>query len=210
VKPADHSVDRLAAWLGREISAEAHHKLELFATWLVDEAAQLGGIGQSETNRVWDRHVLDSAVFAKDLAPESMLLDVGSGVGLPGVPIAILHPGPVTLLDRSERRTDALQRICAVLDLDVVVIHRDVAALADRFDRVTMRASLTLDEARRRAPQLCTAGGELWFGLGRGVAPLALAAWACGESPENLEETLISVPSGVLDSPAWLLRMTPT
>lgn len=181
----------------------------MYADWLVGEATQLGGIGPDEADRIWDRHVLDSLLFARGLSPDATVLDVGSGVGLPGVPIAIVYHGLVTLLDRSGRRVDALHRVCSVLDIDVVVVAGDVDSYSTRHDRIVLRASLTLAEARVLAPRLCAAEGELWFGLGRGENPRAVQRWRASDSNPASTESLVHAPSGVLDSAAWLLRMTP-
>jgi 16S rRNA G527 N7-methylase RsmG len=66
--------------------AQSH--LERLATML---AAEIGhGLGQRE--EVWERHVMDSLAAASELPARGRVADVGSGLGLPGLPLAIAHP----------------------------------------------------------------------------------------------------------------------
>ncbi|MXY56324.1 MAG: 16S rRNA (guanine(527)-N(7))-methyltransferase RsmG [Gammaproteobacteria bacterium] len=104
-------------------------------------------VSRRDIGRLRDRHVLDSL----SLLPwwRGTLLDVGSGAGFPGVPLAIARPAsPVTLVERSERKARFLRQ--AVIDLglgNVEVIEADVGrrrawcSLGGRvFDTVTARA----------------------------------------------------------------------
>ena len=78
---------------------------------MLDRGIKLGLIGPREADRIWDRHILNSLALA-DLIPEgSSVVDVGSGAGLPGIPLAIVRPDlSVTLLDPMLRRTTFLKR----------------------------------------------------------------------------------------------------
>lgn len=124
-----------------------------FESWLVDEALPAGGIGPNEADRVLERHVVDSLAMGivagrelgKRLAGSG--LDIGSGAGLPGIPLAIACPElRFTLLERSGRRARLLKRAARVLELEVDVLEGAVADLDDRFDLVTSRASLPPSE----------------------------------------------------------------
>ena len=68
-------------------------------------------------------------------APPDEVLDVGTGVGLPGIPLAILFPETmVTLLDRGGRRVRLLHRAVRVLGLpNVVIAQGDAFAVADEW-----------------------------------------------------------------------------
>src|SRR5680860_1148391 len=88
--------------------------------WLATEAVEAGGLGPNEVDQITQRHIGDSAAFACQVpkAPDS-LIDLGSGVGLPGAVLAILWPRTsVTLLDRSGRRADLARRMTRVVGLD--------------------------------------------------------------------------------------------
>ena len=196
-------------WIGVEATPELTETLTGYAGWLVDEGVRVGGIGPNEVERIWDRHVLDSLVFGY-ASDAGSILDVGSGVGLPGIPLAMALPHVhLTLLDRSGRRVDALGRLAAMFSLDVTIVQGDVAGVQARFDRVVLRASLTVDAARKSVPGLLAAGGDMVFGLGRGDQPDAVRRWRDNPwtKPEGGTIELLSTPPGILDSPSWLLRM---
>jgi 16S rRNA (guanine527-N7)-methyltransferase len=171
------------------------------------EAVEAGGLGPSEPSRIWTRHVADSLTFATGAGDGChTALDIGSGVGLPGIPLAVLLPHcSFTLLDRSGRRCDLLRRAIRILDLpNAEVLHGAITDVTDRFDLVTLRGSLTVSEAVEAIPNVLSRGGSAVFGLthgGRtpseGVAEAREAGWE-----------VVEVPHEILDSPARLLRMT--
>ncbi len=213
VKLSGRDLDRLAAvldWIEVERTSELTEALTGYAGWLVDEGIKLGGLGPNEAERVWDRHVIDSLVFGYDAASTATILDIGSGVGLPGIPLAVALPhAEVTLLDRAGRRIDALRRVAAVFSLDVTLVHGDVAAARSEYDRAVLRASLTVDAALGIVPPLLKPGGEMWFGLGRGDRPDAVTRWLESPvpSPPGAETALLRTPPAILDSTSWMLRM---
>ena len=73
---------------------------EQYADLLVTEGVVRGLIGPREAPRLWERHLLNSAVLG-DLVPQGVTVgDVGSGAGLPGIPLAIARPDlEVTLIE---------------------------------------------------------------------------------------------------------------
>jgi 16S rRNA (guanine527-N7)-methyltransferase len=109
------------------------------------------------------RHLLDSLAILPYLESGS-LLDVGSGGGLPGIPIAITKPDlAVTLLDTNSKKTRFLQQVKAELKLNNVdVVHARVehANLA-QFSMVTARAFSTIEDIIKLAGHHCEPKGYL-------------------------------------------------
>jgi 16S rRNA (guanine527-N7)-methyltransferase len=186
--------------------------LERYASWLRDEAIRAGGLGPREGERLWSRHLADSLLFAtawRDRGPDE-LLDVGSGVGLPGIPLAILWPETkVTLLDRGGRRVRLLYRVVGVLGLsNVMIAQGDALAVADEWEAIVARGALRAPEFVGLSARLLSPGGTAVLGLSRREQPpertrdLVGIAEALGLSPE-----LVGVPPEILDAPAWLLIM---
>lgn len=117
------------------------------------------------------RHVLDSLSLIPYLNCKS-LLDVGSGAGLPGIPIAICFPQmTVTLLDSNIKKTRFLQQVKAELKLNnVTVVHGRVEQISlPKVEVVTARAFATIAEIIDLAARHCDDAGSLI--LMKGVYP---------------------------------------
>lgn len=190
-----------ARWAGITLDAAQEAALTRFHQWLGDEAIAAGGLGPNERHRLWRRHIGDALSYgvAAGGIPPPTLLDVGSGVGLPGIPLAIAWPETeVTLLDRAERRCRLARRAVRVLGLDnVSVVHGDVHRHTGSYRMITFRASLDPADAVAAAVPLLDPGGIVVVGSShRGAAPAIPGA-----------ET-IRLPRGILDSEATLLTMT--
>ncbi|KDA42596.1 16S rRNA (guanine(527)-N(7))-methyltransferase RsmG [Frankia sp. BMG5.23] len=89
--------------------------VELLAT----DGVERGLIGPRETDRLWDRHVLNCAVLADVVPVQADVVDVGSGAGLPGIPLALARPDlRVVLLEPMERRCRFLHEVVATIGLE--------------------------------------------------------------------------------------------
>jgi len=78
-----------------------------------------GLIGPREAGRLWSRHVLNSAVVADLIEPGARIVDIGSGAGLPGIPLAIARPDcRVDLVEPLERRAQFLREMVELLELN--------------------------------------------------------------------------------------------
>ncbi len=109
------------------------------------------------------RHLLDSLAILPHLESGS-LLDVGSGGGLPGIPIAITKPEiKVTLLDTNSKKTRFLQQVKAELKLtNVHVVHARVEqAELPLFSMITARAFSTIEDIIKLAGHHCEPKGRL-------------------------------------------------
>ena len=96
----------------------AQRYVELLAT----QAVERGLIGPRETSRLWDRHLLNSVALDRLIPARAEVIDVGSGAGLPGIPLALARPDlRMTLLEPMARRAAFLSEIVADLGLNVDV-----------------------------------------------------------------------------------------
>ena len=157
--------------LGLDVSDEKLAKLiayvQLLAKW--NKAFNLTSV--REPQEMISRHILDSLAIQPYLSGVS-LLDVGTGAGLPGIPLAIVKPEMViTLLDSNSKKTRFLQQAKAELALEnVTVIHSRVEqADLPKFDLVTARAFSTIDNIIDLAGRHCDDAGCLV--LMKGVYP---------------------------------------
>ena len=93
-----------------------------YAEHLATTGVEWGLIGPREASRVWDRHVLNCAVVAELVPPAARVLDIGSGAGLPGIPLALARPDlRVVLVEPLARRVEWLRMVLADLELPVEV-----------------------------------------------------------------------------------------
>ncbi|HSM01712.1 MAG TPA: RsmG family class I SAM-dependent methyltransferase [Acidimicrobiia bacterium] len=202
---------KAAEWAGHSLDADQLAHLEAYSEWLIHEAIPAGGLGPREGGRIWGRHIADSLAFSTAWveAPRE-ILDVGTGVGLPGIPMAILWPDTaVTVLDRGGRRIRLLTRAVRILGLENVrVAQGDVFDVADEWSGLVFRGSVKASEAVGLAGRLLGVPGTAVLGLSRRAEPpdrtrdLLGVAEALGISAEVVE-----VPPEVLDGPAWILIM---
>ncbi len=135
-----------------------------YAKALVDDSDQLGLLGPRELPKLWSRHILNSAVVAELLHAGDDVGDVGSGAGLPGIPMAIARPDAnFVLIEPMERRANWLQKQVDELGLENVEVLRARAEEVGRsgFDVVTARAVSALPKLLRMTVDLIRPGGRL-------------------------------------------------
>lgn len=107
------------------LSAEAYEGLAIYEDLLRKWAPKLDLVAPGDVDRIGPRHIEDAlrAVPLLDSLPEGPAVDVGSGAGLPGVPLAVAaHPRPWRLLEPRRRRAAFLEEVIRELSLDAEVI----------------------------------------------------------------------------------------
>jgi 16S rRNA (guanine527-N7)-methyltransferase len=120
-----------------------------FARRLAVDAETFGLLGPRELPRIWSRHVINSGLLAELVPPDSKVIDVGSGAGLPGIPMAIAQPkAHFTLVEPMERRANWLKQVVDELGIGNVRVLRARAedVTESDFDFATARAVAALDK----------------------------------------------------------------
>ncbi len=139
-----------------------------YAEVLTTAGVERGLIGPREAERIWDRHVLNSAALGELLTADERVLDIGSGAGLPGIPLAIARTDiAVVLIEPLLRRATFLAEVVEELDLVHVTVVRGRAeeqAVLEQCggaDAVTSRAVASLDKLTRWSLPLLRPGGRM-------------------------------------------------
>ena len=138
-----------------------------YAELLAGPGLERGLLGPREVERLWERHILNSAAAGELLEPNESVVDIGSGAGLPGLPLAIARPDlRVTLVEPMLRRTEFLEMVTNELEIAVAVVRGRAEDPAVReavggADAVTSRAVASLEKLTRWSLPLLRPGGRM-------------------------------------------------
>jgi len=157
-------------WRGFELPEPAETMLSTYASLIKKANPNLNLLSEGDVKRLWQRHLLDSLtpLLLGIIEPKGTLLDIGSGAGLPGIPLAIAAPKLfVTMLESSGKKARFIERCIAELGLsnaNVLNIRADDFSKNAAFDYCTTRAvSLTAKLLRLMASQLKAGGKVILF-----------------------------------------------
>ena len=175
-----------------EIFGPRMNLAERYAQLLAGPGLERGLVGPREVGRLWDRHLLNSAVVAEMLATGERVVDLGSGAGLPGVPLAIARPDlRMTLLEPLLRRSRFLAEVVEDLQLQVQVVRgrAEEPRVRERVsgaDAVVSRAVTRLDKLTTWSLPLLRPGGRM----------LAIKGERAAEEVREHRRVMISLGAG--------------
>ena len=162
-----------------KLCGEALPTLRLFAEHLAQWGEELGLVGPRELDRLWTRHILNSALVAHKIGTGT-LIDIGSGAGFPGLVIAAIRPDEqCTLIEPLGRRAHWLREEAHRLGLTNVEVRNERAEEAAGHviaDFVTARAVSALKTLVPLAAPLLKQGGQLVLMKGQKVEDEVRAA----------------------------------
>ncbi len=162
---------------------------------LTGKGIEWGLIGPREGDRIWDRHVLNSVALADLLPGGSTVADIGSGAGLPGIPLSILRPDlEMTLVEPLLRRATFLTETVAELGLEssVTVVRARAEEHRQLYDAVVSRALAPLDRLLSWCGPLRRPDGVILALKGRS-APEELTATSALLARQGLVGEVLSV-----------------
>ncbi len=201
---SDVSRETVAESNAKERWPEVFDLLKRYHQWLCVAGVERGLVGPREIDRMWDRHINNSAVL-EELVPHGVsVIDVGSGAGLPGIPLAIVRPDlKITLLEPLARRVDYLNEVIADLGLsDRVDVVRgraeEPAAKKLSADVVTGRAVASLSKLISWCWPLVKPGGQILMIKGQTATEEVEAALPVLRR-KNLQASVLQAGAGVVD-----------
>lgn len=140
-------------------------RAQRYADFLATAGVERGLLGPREVQRIWERHLLNCVVVASLVPGNASVCDLGSGAGLPGLPIALVRTDVrMLLLEPLERRVMFLAECVSRLDLPHVEVVRGRAEeMVGRLavDVVVARAVAPLQRLVRWSLPLLVPGGQL-------------------------------------------------
>ena len=196
------SEEQARAWIQAtfDVSRETLERLEAFSALLGEENERQNLVSRTTLQSVWSRHIADSAqllLHAPD--PKSSWLDLGSGAGFPGLVVALLHGGPVTLVESRKLRVDFLQRAAGVLGASPVIRCARVERLDHAaFDVISARAFAPLPELLRLSHSFSTEKTRWILPKGRSAAEELEAARATWQGEFRLVPSLTDADARII------------
>jgi 16S rRNA (guanine527-N7)-methyltransferase len=183
-----------------------------YAELLADVGVQRGLIGPREVPRLWERHLLNCAVLSEVIDREVSVCDVGSGAGLPGIPLALARPDlEITLLEPLLRRTTFLEEVVRLLGLSNVTVVRgraeEVMGKLPQVDVVTARAVAPLERLAGWGLPLLRPHGEMAVLKGDTAEEELKAARAALGRLGAVDATVVQVGEGVVEPLSTVVRV---
>jgi 16S rRNA (guanine527-N7)-methyltransferase len=138
-----------------------------YAELLAGPGVERGLLGPREVDRIWDRHLLNSVAVAELLDEGERVIDIGSGAGLPGIPLALARPDvEMVLLEPLLRRSEFLTEVVDQLGLAVEVVRgraeeRWIRHQFGERDAAVSRAVASLDKLAKWSMPLLRPGGRM-------------------------------------------------
>ena len=197
----------------RDFFGPAFSDVAEYARMLEDEGELRGLLGPRDMERIWSRHIVNSAAVL-DFMPRREgreVLDVGSGSGLPGIVIAACRPDlHVHLAEPMARRVEWLEDVVDNLGLDNVTIHQARAEELrgkGKADAVTARAVANMSKLVRMTSKLIAPGGSLVALKGR-RAPFEVEEASAELRRHHLRAEIHEVPSIMEDESTYVVVCT--
>ena len=190
-------------WLIRrfDVPRETVDRLEAFARLLRAENDRQNLVSRTTLDRIWVRHIVDSAQLLSFVPPSASWVDLGSGAGFPGLIAGLFHAGPVTLIEQRRLRVDFLRRAAAALGMadEIAIIAANVSqAKHPPFDVISARAFAPLERTFALAGHLARKETIWVLPRGRNAQSELEAARASWQGSFRLERS-------VTDDDAWIV-----
>ena len=192
-------IGRVAEVAQRSVSRETFEKLEAYAALLRQESSRQNLVSASTLDHLWERHIFDSAQLVRfEPHAGASWADIGSGAGLPGIVIACLVAGPVTLVEPRRLRAEFLHKVGESLELNVSVLAGKAERAGGKYDVITARAVANLSELLKISAHLSTR--KTVWALPKGRSARAELAEA-----QKAWQGTFHVEQSVTDKDSWIV-----
>ena len=184
------------------VPRETVERLDRFVELLRRENEVQNLVSRSSLDQVWNRHIADSAqlLLHAPSRPERWL-DLGSGAGFPGLIVALLYPGSVTLVEQRTKRVDFLRRAASRLDLPSrtsIVQSRVETLQAPPFEVISARAFAPLEPLLALGERFATTKTRWVLPKGKNAKSELAAAESSWQGEFRLEPSLTGADSSIV------------
>lgn len=174
---AASSYSKLPDFLRAQLSEEALIRLAHYADLLTEVNQRINLISRKDIVFVWEHHIVPSLLFLGwwRFPPKARVLDLGTGGGLPGIPLATAHPeNAFVLLDSTRKKVEAVAWMLKELRLDDRCEARWARAesLKERFPYIVGRAVAPLHQFLRWAQRLLLPDGTIYYYTGEPLSSI--------------------------------------
>jgi 16S rRNA (guanine527-N7)-methyltransferase len=192
-------IEQLEQAAGRPVSRETFEKLEAYVALLREENERQNLVSAATLDVVWERHILDSAQLARfEPRPGSSWVDIGSGAGLPGIVIASLVEGRVTLVEPRRLRAEFLHKVSESLEIGAEVLCAKAERVEGSFDVITGRAVAQMGQFLKLSAHLSTRNTVWALPKGRNAREELVET-------ERAWQGVFHVERSVTDADSWIV-----
>jgi 16S rRNA (guanine527-N7)-methyltransferase len=181
------------------VSRETMDRLASFAVLLRSENERQNLVSAATLDHFWARHAVDSAQLLCFAGGSGPWLDLGTGAGFPGLVVAALRQGPVTLVEARRLRVDFLERAAAVLRIEPEILHTPLERVAVRpFAVISARAFAPLPRLLALAHRFSTEKTLWLLPKGRGAKSELEAVHDAWQGDFRLEPSLTDADAEII------------
>jgi 16S rRNA (guanine527-N7)-methyltransferase len=182
------------------VPRETMAALDRFAELLRTENERQNLVSKGSLESLWVRHIADSAQLLRFVpSPDASWVDLGSGAGFPGLVVAVLHGGPVTLVEQRRLRIDFLRRAAQSLGIDAEIVAGKVEGMGKRtFDVISARAFAPLGRLLELGTALSTTNSVWLLPKGRNAARELEALDPSWQGSFRLEPSVTDPEAGII------------
>ena len=139
----------------------------VFHDLLIEWSSRMNIVSKNDLGNLLERHILDSLTPLELISEAGRLIDIGSGGGFPGIPIALCRPNlSVTLLESRHKKALFLKEACKRLDLRNVAVEEsrlEVFEPRELFDMAAIRALPQWEKHLKRIKAVLQPGGRILY-----------------------------------------------
>jgi 16S rRNA (guanine527-N7)-methyltransferase len=175
-------------------------RLDAFAALLREESGRQNLVSKASLDTLWQRHIVDSAQLLRFApSPNASWIDLGSGAGFPGLMVASLHGGSVTLVEERRLRVDFLQRAAILLGIEPEIVPAKVERMSPRaFDVICARAFAPLPKLLDLGSRFSTAKTRWILPKGRNARSELDEVQSSWQGDFRIEPSLTDPDAGII------------